>query len=139
MRRNEQRVLGSVFLNIVADLLGIELGNDYDLKAERQRHVQARNDAVGRKHRDDVHKALAALVGNAAVPEIKRDRIEAVVREHNALGCAGRSAGERNCGKIILAVFHGLGLNANAGSGKLRPCQHLIARRDLRSRHFELL
>ena len=76
---------------------------------------------------------------DAAVLEVKSDCIEAVVREHYALGCAGRSAGERNCGKIILAVFHGLGLNANAGSGKLRPCQHLIARRDLRSRHFELL
>ena len=79
MRRNEQRVLGSVFLNVVADLILIKLGNDDNLKAERQRHVQARNDTVGREHRDDVHKALAALVGNAAVPEIKRDRIKAVV------------------------------------------------------------
>ena len=79
VRRDEQRVLGAVFLDVVADLIGVELRDNDDLKSEREWHVQARYYAVGREHRDDVQKALAALIGNAAVHEVKRDGVKAVV------------------------------------------------------------
>ena len=40
MRRNEQRMLGAVFFDVVADLIRIKLGNYNYLKTESQRHMQ---------------------------------------------------------------------------------------------------
>ena len=71
--------------------------------------------------------------------EVKRDGVKAVVREHNALRGAGRSACERDSREIVVTICGGLGLNTLAGRCKLRPGKHLVARFDPGSGHLELL
>ena len=101
--------------------------------------MQACDDAVGRKRRNDIKEALVAGVGNAAVAEVHRNGVEAVVRKHNSLGHAGRAAGERHGSKFKFAVPHSFHALALTELQKFLPAYRPATDRHSRCGHFYLL
>ena len=85
-------MLGLVLLDVLAHLEGQELGNEGQLQAEGQGHVDAAHQAVGGEDGHNAQEALAALFDDAGVNEVEGNRIHAVVGQHNALGEAGGAA-----------------------------------------------
>ena len=61
-------------------------------------------EAIGNKRRHYIKEALAAVEFDAAVPKLERKRIEVIVTQHDALGCAGRTAGMYDHAAFVRAI-----------------------------------
>ena len=141
MGRDHQSMGRTVFLDIVANFLLVELRDDDILEAEAEGHMEAGDDAVGGEHRDDVQEALVSRVGDAAVLKGSGDGIEAVMAQHNALRHTGRAAGQGDGCTVVLTVGRGVG-SFRIGGAVLRegvPGDDVAFFFDLRCRHLELL
>ena len=114
--RGSDHVLGLVFAYIFAHLLGIETGDQCQLQAQGQGHVDTAHQTVGGEDGHDAQEALSLFVDNAGVNEIKGNSIHAVVGEHNALGEAGGTAGVGDSNSCIALILYFL-CNAVLGAG----------------------
>ena len=101
--------------------------------------MQVCNDSVAREGGDDVQKTVVPVIFHAAVLEVHRHGVEAVVGEHDALRRAGRAAREGDARELKLAVVDGLHLvlMAIAELHEGVPLQHTVVVLDVDG-HFAL-
>ena len=84
MGRHAEHVLRLVLPDQAAQLIGVEVGDDDHLDAQRQRQMYAAGKAVGNEGGHDVHELLAPVEQLVVGAELLRQSVEAVVGEHDA-------------------------------------------------------
>ena len=116
-----EHVFGLVLPDQAAQLIGVEVGDDDHLDAQRQRQMYAAGKAVGNEGGHDVQQGLTLGKQRVAGGELHGNAVEVVIGQHHALGGAGGAAGMHHHTGVLRVI----GLRGNAlvlpGSKELLP------------------